>query len=126
MSKDDATWLNICYVVFAGIVAYICLKALSTVGIQFGWSDRYDAWYPLASNIVSILLGLGAAIWLWSSKERREYHLAAIGEVRKVNWPSFPDTKRMTMIVVVVVAVFAVILGLFDVAWSRVLQIILP
>lgn len=126
MTKDDATWLNICYVIFAGIVAYIGFKAIETVGVQAGWIERYDAWYPLVSRVVALVLGAGASFWLWSSKERREYHLAAIGEVRKVNWPSMPDTKRMTIVVVVVVAVFAVILAVFDIAWSKILQAILP
>lgn len=126
MTKDDATWLNICYVIFAAIIAYVGFKALATLGLQFGWSERYDEWFPIASQVGSVVLGAAAAFWLWSDKERREYHLSAIAEVRKVSWPTMPDTKRMTIVVVVVVAIFAAILAVFDIAWSKVLQIILP
>ncbi|MCB9228388.1 MAG: preprotein translocase subunit SecE [Deltaproteobacteria bacterium] len=73
----------------------------------------------------ALLAGGGAVLWLRSSISRREYHLSAIGEVRKVTWPSAADTKRMTLVVVVVVAIFSVILTIFDILWSKVLQFIL-
>src|SRR5882724_9656774 len=104
MGKDDATWLNICYVLFGLISAFIGYKAIATVGVQFGWTERYDEWFPLFNNLSGIALGATALFWLRASVERREYHLSAIGEVRKVTWPSVEDTKKMTIIVAVVVA----------------------
>ena len=120
MGKDDATWLNICYVFFALVAAFIGYKAIATAGIQ------YDEWFPLFNNFTGIAIGAVAIIWLRASAERREYHLSAIGEVRKVTWPSFEDTKKMTMIVAVVVAIFSVILSIFDVVWAKILQLVLP
>ena len=69
---------------------------------------------------------MSAAYWLRSSEIRRDFHLSSITEMRKVAWPSGPDTKRMTLIVVVVVAIFAVILAFFDMMWQKALQFILP
>lgn len=126
MGKDDATWLNICYVLFALIVAFVAFKAIASVGVQFGWTERYDTWYPLFNNIAAICLGGAAALGLRSSVSRREYHLSAIGEVRRVTWPSIEDTKKMTLIVAVVVAIFSVILSIFDIVWAKVLQLVLP
>jgi len=126
MGKDDSTWLNISYLIAAGIFAFVGYKALYTIGLQSGWSERYDGWYPLFSQIMSLVIGGASIFWVQSSKERKEYHLSAIAEIRKVTWPTIPDTKRMTVVVVVVVAIFAVILAVFDIAWSKVLQLILP
>jgi preprotein translocase SecE subunit len=126
MGKDDATWLNICHTGCALLIAYIVFLALDTVGVMTGWADRYDTWYPLVSRIIAIGLGGAAVYSMRSSKDRYEYHLATIGEIRKVTWPSIPDTKKMTIIVAVVVAIFAVILSVFDILWAKVLQIILP
>jgi preprotein translocase subunit SecE len=126
MGKDDATWLNICHGAFALLTAYVVLLALETFGSLTGWAERYDAWYPLVSRVVALGVGAAAVIGVRSSKERCEYHLATIGEVRKVTWPSMPDTKRMTIIVAVVVAIFAVILSVFDIVWGKILQSILP
>jgi len=126
MGKDDVTWLNICYVLFALLAAFVGYKAIATIGIQFSWTERYDEWFPLFNNIGGIILGAAAVLWLRASPERREFHLSAIAEVRKVTWPSFEDTKKMTMIVAVVVAIFSVILTVFDVVWAWILQFILP
>lgn len=126
MNKDDATWLNITYVLFAMLVAYVAYKALHTVGMQVGWAERYDEWFPTVNNVVALTIGTAASLWLRSNADRREYHIATIAELRKVSWPSLPDTKKMTYIVVVVVAIFSVILTVFDVLWSKALQLVLP
>jgi preprotein translocase SecE subunit len=122
MTKDDSFWVNTAYITMAIICAYIGYKAIYTAGIQMGWTERYDSWFPLVSNFGSMLFGLGVTMWFRSSSDRREYHLAAVAESRKVAWPNMADTKRMTLVVVVVVAVFSVILGVFDLLWSAVLK----
>jgi len=126
MGKDDLTWLNISYVLFALVAAFVGYKAVGTLGVQLGWTERYDTWFPLFNNIAAIVLGASGTLWLRSSMLRREYHLSAIGEVRKVSWPSLEDTKKMTLIVAVVVAIFSVILSIFDVVWAKILQFVLP
>jgi preprotein translocase subunit SecE len=68
---------------------------------------------------------VAAAFYLGSNKERHEYFLAAIGELRKVTWPSMPDTRRMTLIVCVVVGIFAVILAIFDFVWAKMLGLLI-
>ena len=126
MEKDDTTWLNICYVAFAIVVAYVGFQAVYSVGLQFGWVERYDEWFPTLNNVLAIVAGAVGVLWLRASGERREYHLSAVGEVRKVAWPTIPDTKKMTVIVAVVVTIFSIILFLFDMVWSEMLQKILP
>lgn len=124
MGKDDSTWLNLSHVLFFIAIAYLGAKAIETLGIQFGWVERYD-WYENFKIVGGGLFGAAAAWWLRSSSERMEYHLSAVAELRKVTWPTFEETKRMTIIVAVVVFIFAIILAIFDYAWSHVLQLIL-
>ncbi|MBP6217696.1 MAG: preprotein translocase subunit SecE [Oligoflexales bacterium] len=126
MSKDDSTWLNIAYVAFALVVAYIGFRLITAFGVNFGWSERYDEWFPTFTNLGAILIGALAAFALRSDPLRREYHLASIAEIKKVSWPTLENTKKMTLIVAVVVCIFAVILSIFDVLWSKALQWILP
>src|SRR3989338_9114191 len=109
MSKDDATWLKISYVIFGLIVAYIAFRAFETLGVHLGWVDKFD-WFATATQILGLVVGVGGAVWCGSSPERYEYHLGTVSEVRKVIWPSFPDVKKMTIIVAIVVAIFSVIL----------------
>jgi preprotein translocase subunit SecE len=43
-------------------------------------------------------------------------------ELKKVHWPSWKETRAATLVVVVVVTVFAVFLGLMDFTLSHVVQ----
>lgn len=124
MQKDDATWLKISYAVFAVIVGYTATKAIGTLGVQTGWEQRYS-WFPMISMILSILVGIGGTWFLARDKVRNEYFLSSISEVRRVTWPSFIDTRRMTIVVCVVVGIFAAILAAFDFIWAEILKVLL-
>lgn len=120
MNKDDATWLRIAYVVLAGVIAFTLWKASGTLGVVTGWADRFSEFYSPVSSLISVGLGVAGVFALSKQKERNDYFLASIGELRKVTWPSMPDTRRMTTVVCVVVGVFAIILALFDLIWAEV------
>lgn len=125
MTKDDATWLRICYVAVALITSYVFFRTFETIGLENGWADKFDTWYAPVSRLFSLALGGGAVFFYARDQETYEFHLSAVAELRKVTWPTFEDVKRMTLIVAVVVAIFSVILGVFDIVWSKALQTIL-
>ena len=126
MGKDDKTWLNLSYLALGLLVYFVSMLAVEAVGVHYGWVERYDSWYPVVSKVSAILIGACLPLYIYSQENQREYHLSIIAELRKVKWPSFDDTKKMTIIVVVVVAIFAVILSVFDFLWTKILQMILP
>lgn len=41
-----------------------------------------------------------------------------IGELRRVSWPTFPDARRLTIIVLIVMFVMSAFLGLLDFIFS--------
>jgi len=43
------------------------------------------------------------------------------GELRRVSWPTWPEARRMTLIVIVVLLVMAMFLGLIDLGASALL-----
>lgn len=124
MNKDDSYWLRLAYVVFAALAALVFYKAFGTLGVETGWFDRFEWYQPVATG-VSLALGVAAVFYLGMSKERHEYFLASIAELRKVTWPTMPDTRRMTVIVCVVVGIFAIILAIFDFIWSKFLGLLI-
>ena len=121
MAKDDATWLNVAYVTFLLIMGYVAYQALELTGIQMGWVERYD-WFVYAATALAVVVGVGLTWYLRRDAERHDYFLSAIAELRKVSWPTWADTKRMTVVVCIVVAIFAVIVGMFDAAWAWTLR----
>jgi len=44
-----------------------------------------------------------------------------VGELRKVHWPTWPEARRLTIIVIVVLILMAIFLGLVDWAANQVL-----
>ncbi len=48
-------------------------------------------------------------------------------ELKKVHWPSWKETRAATLVVVIVVIVFAIFLGLIDFGLSHIVQrLIMP
>jgi preprotein translocase subunit SecE len=47
------------------------------------------------------------------------WYRETIGELRKVSWPTVPEARRMTGIVLMVMAATAIVLGLLDFIFSR-------
>lgn len=124
MSKDDAAWLNVAYLVFLVLLSYFVYRAFETIGIQYGWVERYE-WFSYLSVLGGLVGGGLGTYYLRADRERSEYFLSAIAELRKVSWPTWPDTKRMTVIVCIVVSIFAVIVSIFDLIWARALKMLL-
>ncbi len=119
MTKDDGTWLNICYVTCALIFIYVLWKALNSVGLFSGLLEDYSDWFAPVAGTISVVVGIAVVYYARRQQENHEYYLASIGELRKVTWPTWLDTKKMTIIVVIVVGIFSAILAVFDLwfAW---------
>lgn len=125
MNKDDAYWLRVCYVVFGAIVAYTAWKATGTIGVQTGWAERFDDWYPTAAGVFAVIVALGTTYYVFGEKERHDYFLSSLGELRKVVWPTVIETRHMTTVVCIVVGIFAVILSVFDLIWAKIFGLLL-
>ncbi len=46
-----------------------------------------------------------------------------IGELRKVHWPTWPEARRLTIIVIIVLIIMALFLGLVDWGGSKLLAL---
>lgn len=125
MQKDDSTWLRTAYAVCAVVIAFVFWKAFMFAGLKAGLLEQNEAALNVGSVLGSIVLS-GLIIWLIArDKERHDYLLASIGELRKVHWPTWDSTKKLTMIVVVVVIIFSGILTVFDIVWAKILHLML-
>ena len=125
MTKDDAWWLRTFYITFALLFGFVFWKFVQTVGVQSNLLERYEDWFGIVAFCIASVAGVGGAWYLASDKARHEYLLASITELRKVSWPNIVDTRRMTVIVCIVVGVFAVILAVFDFVWGKILGLLL-
>ncbi len=55
----------------------------------------------------------------------QRYFAETSGELRKVSWPTWPEARQLTIIVIIVMLVIGVFLGLVDLGANRLLNAIL-
>ena len=65
-----------------------------------------------------------------NEKSKREnsiqrFFRETIGELRRVSWPTWPEARRLTMIVVVVLVIMALFLWLVDISAERLLSLVI-
>ena len=70
------------------------------------------------SAVLGFALAAIAAIVVWRIPRTQTVSLEVALELQRVTWPSMRETRSATVAVIVASAVSAVILGLFDMAWS--------
>ena len=70
------------------------------------------------STVIGLGLCAAVAFYLYSKPRTHEVSLEIAGELRKVSWPSFAETRAATIAVIVASLIAAVLLGLFDVFWQ--------
>lgn len=56
-------------------------------------------------------------------KARGRFFRSVMAELKKVTWPTRKELTKFTMIVIVVVIIFAVIVGFMDVIFGELLRI---
>lgn len=55
-------------------------------------------------------------------KKITDYLKGVIAELKKVKWPTRNEAVRLTIIVIILVAIFAIFIGILDVIFTFVLQ----
>ena len=115
-----ARYVNLSFVII-GLALYIILGEVvgALLGI-FGSSTTVQvlgANFRL-SNLLAMVIAVGVAIWLRRSEKVHTYAMEVGSELSKVTWPTWKDTKRATIVVIVTMMVIACLLGLLDLAWG--------
>jgi len=74
----------------------------------------------LASGAIAVIAGI--ALY----RNDRVFTLAneVAGELKKVTWPSAKEVRTATMVVVVMSIISALILGLFDLVWTNLTELV--
>tara|TARA_B100001750_G_scaffold196605_1_gene168848 strand:+ start:547 stop:951 length:405 start_codon:yes stop_codon:yes gene_type:complete len=79
---------------------------------------------PTIVTAASALVAMLGAVALYRNENVYRFARAVAVELSHVTWPSRQETWSNTLVVIIVSAVAAVILGAFDAAWSAVTDLI--
>ena len=70
------------------------------------------------ATVIGLGVAAAAALYLWLTPKTHDTSLEIAAELRKVSWPTMPETRAATIAVIVASIIAAVLLGLFDVFWQ--------
>ena len=90
------------------------------------WAWGYFARHPNVFVINGVAAALALAIGVVLYRSERVHTLASdvAAELQKVTWPTRKETQAATVVVIVTVLVATMILGLFDMVWSSLTDLI--
>ena len=111
--------VHLIYLVGAVILFYLLQWSTDWIWGYFGPSPsdfKISLFAAVVATIVSIVL----------YRNDRMYHLAneVATELKKVTWPTAKEVRSATLVVIVMAIISAVILGLFDFAWSNLTELV--
>jgi len=106
------------YVVAAIVLGMFLEKVLEIVFAAVGVNDFSILGMANLSSAIGFALAFLAAIVAWQVPKTQRLSLEIALELRRVTWPSLRETRAATIAVIIASFVAAVILGIFDLAWS--------
>jgi preprotein translocase subunit SecE len=78
----------------------------------------------LKITVVSAAVALIAGIVMYRSDKYYGLANEVAGELKKVTWPSAKEVRAATVVVIVMAIISALILGLFDLVWSNLTELV--
>jgi preprotein translocase subunit SecE len=107
---------------------YLCGAVLLFYLLQWSidWIWGYFATAPSESKISVVAAVAAGVVGLVLYRNDRIYHLAneVSSELKKVTWPTAKEVRTATFTVIVMAIISAIILGLFDLVWTNVTELV--
>jgi preprotein translocase subunit SecE len=111
----------ISYVLFTLIIAVFLGEVLGGLFASFGATaflnravfGEETTW----ANVIGFVVAVGIAVATWANAQTRALSIDIAAELRKVTWPSWPETRAATLAVIVASFIAAGILGTMDVVF---------
>jgi preprotein translocase subunit SecE len=111
------------YGAFAVLALLLWITVSKATAVILGWTGLADMALVGSQFTVSTLVGLltaGAAAYaVIRSPRALEIGGEVVAELKRVTWPERQETFAATIIVIVTVFIISLILGIFDLVWSR-------
>ena len=111
---------------FAAVVVGIFLEKILALGFSYARVNDVavlgDEW--TLSTVLGYAIAAVAAVLAWRSPRVNAVSMQVAQELERVSWPNLRETRASTVAVVVFTFVAAFLLGIFDLVWSRLSQLV--
>ncbi len=107
---------------------YLCGAVLLFYLLQWTLDWVWGAFWTAPSDFtISVIAAVVAGtVGVVAYRNDRVYHLAneVASELKKVTWPTAKEVRAATIVVIVMAIISAVILGVFDLVWSNLTELV--
>jgi preprotein translocase subunit SecE len=112
--------VHLMYLIGAVIMFYLLQWSIDWIWGFFTPATPSDFKITLFAAVTTVIVGTVMY------RNDRIYGLAneVASELKKVTWPTAKEVRSATLVVIVMAIVSAVILGLFDLAWSNLTELV--
>jgi preprotein translocase subunit SecE len=105
---------------FGGLLAFVLLKW--TADWIWGYFTRTPDQFII--TVGAALIAVVATTYYYRRESTYTFVNEVTTELKKVTWPTWPEVKVATIIVIIMTIISSMILGLFDFVWGRVTSLI--
>ncbi|NOZ02541.1 MAG: preprotein translocase subunit SecE [Deltaproteobacteria bacterium] len=109
--------------VLTGLLTWIVMSAAFSALLQLvnpNWDFLLLGAQFTASDLLGLLSGVTVAVVLWFNEKVNRLGMEVGNELRNVTWPTWPETRVSTIVVLVTTLVVSLILGMFDALWGAI------
>lgn len=111
--------VHLIFLVGAVLLFYILQWSIDWVWGYFGVAPS-EFKISLFAGVVAIAVG----VIMYRSDRAYNYANEVAQELKKVTWPTAKEVRSATTVVIVMAVIAAVILGIFDFAWSNITELV--
>lgn len=121
MDKANSKFITVCFISLAALVGFSIATLLRALSGAFGVIAKLSD-YDLFKHGLPVVVALGLFVSLQFNKNVLSWADEVVAEIKKVVWPPIKDTRMMTIVVIIMVFISALIISVFDVFSSFVLN----
>ena len=124
MESQHQKWVNLSYLAFAALVAYVVFALGGKLSGIFDLEARVRE-IDLILRGVSLAAGAILFFVLYRNDQVNQFMNEVVVELTRVTWPTQKETGNATFIVIVMVVISGLILGFMDYFWTTMLKWVL-
>ncbi len=114
METQRQKYVNLTFVVFAALVAYILFSFFDWISATYDLEARVKNVDVIIQVASVVLFGVAFGV-LYKSDKSQQYANEVMAELFRVTWPTPSETWRATIVVIIMVLIAGVFLGGLDV-----------
>jgi preprotein translocase SecE subunit len=127
--NQNRRWVALAYFSFGLLLWVLVSKFVITI---MGWMGLEEFDFELVgeqftlTTMVGFCTALFLTLYCYRHPTLSNLSNEVVVELKKVTWPNSQETRGATLVVIVTVFIMALFLGVFDLIWSNIMDMLYP